>query len=614
MVKRRVLKVLVLIVFSFMNLIHEVNANELTSKTHPRLQLSLKEHPHADKDKDGLLTFSEYQELIKRLGPKKHPNGKPMGPLSTLLPTGEILISDFEQNNFNQMRNQGWSIQGDANIHGPSQSTRVMRRRVGSYSGAQFYSSFKASDKETSILISPEFLIELPFIDLLISGGSNPQAVSVRLLVEGKIVRLATGSNDDALELVSLSVEEFEGKRGHLEIVDASKSIWGHINVDRIAQTQKSKSKKIIKTVPNLETGSAFIQTQAGKKQVEITLKEGKLISDDQELSLDQLLLMTRSSSSMKSEINSSSKTLAGLKLKNGEVWPVEILNLEGEEVTVRSALFGQKKIELKHIASFQFLPDSSSEEEPNTLYRVEGEPIPGKLVWIRQKDIAIDCVLGVLPVPRETVTRFVLAKVDDKSSKSLTKNQAELGLDDGTQLNGSIALEGDKLSLNHEAFGKINLQFDKIQYIRKRSTHCVWLDQIDAQVLKSEGLVLPPPRPEVGAPVLQDLSLPKSKFFKAVRLYPSSSIQYRWNLAEGKTVLKGYIAPVQGSRCDVELKISSAGKELWSKVVQKGSPPEAVEIPLGSATQMTFQVEFKGRVAFPCGIQWFDAHLEVNN
>jgi sucrose-6-phosphate hydrolase SacC (GH32 family) len=62
------------------------------------------------------------------------------------------------------------------------------------------------------------------------------------LLVDGKVVRSATGPNDkpggsEALAPGSWDVSEFAGKMATLRIVDDAKGGWGHLNVDHIVQT-----------------------------------------------------------------------------------------------------------------------------------------------------------------------------------------------------------------------------------------------------------------------------------------------------------------------------------------------------------------------------------------
>jgi sialate O-acetylesterase len=93
-------------------------------------------------------------------------------------------------------------------------------------------------DGATGQLTSPEFVIKRPFIAFLLGGGNHPtgqtQTANIHLLVDGKIVRSATGNNTDAMEWVNWDVAEFAGKTARLVIEDSCTGGWGHLVVDRI--------------------------------------------------------------------------------------------------------------------------------------------------------------------------------------------------------------------------------------------------------------------------------------------------------------------------------------------------------------------------------------------
>ncbi|RYG24082.1 hypothetical protein EON82_11965 [bacterium] len=90
-------------------------------------------------------------------------------------------------------------------------------------------------DAMTGKLTSREFTIERKFIEFWIGGGNHPKTAYLGLVVDGKLVRSATGRQDDGLRLDRFEVSEFEGKRGHLEIVDAEKGFWGQIGAGQIS-------------------------------------------------------------------------------------------------------------------------------------------------------------------------------------------------------------------------------------------------------------------------------------------------------------------------------------------------------------------------------------------
>ncbi len=86
-------------------------------------------------------------------------------------------------------------------------------------------------------LLSPTFPISRDYITYRICGGDYERHNCINLLVDGKIVRSATGRQSDHLATGAWDVREFKGKQGRIEIVDEAARDWGHINVDEIVQT-----------------------------------------------------------------------------------------------------------------------------------------------------------------------------------------------------------------------------------------------------------------------------------------------------------------------------------------------------------------------------------------
>ena len=56
----------------------------------------------------------------------------------------------------------------------------------------------------------------------------------MNLLLDGRVVRSATGDEDEGLSWKGWDVRELRGKRARLQIVDPRSDGWGHINVDHI--------------------------------------------------------------------------------------------------------------------------------------------------------------------------------------------------------------------------------------------------------------------------------------------------------------------------------------------------------------------------------------------
>lgn len=130
-----------------------------------------------------------------------------------------------------------WKMTGDAFRPGPvSGDLRIKLGIRGSRDGATI-SSEVDGDKPQGTLTSPAFKIERNYISFLIGGGDEERYTCLNLLVDGKVVKSATGRCSDVLSAQSWDVRPWLGHDATIEVVDRVSGDWGHINVDHIIQT-----------------------------------------------------------------------------------------------------------------------------------------------------------------------------------------------------------------------------------------------------------------------------------------------------------------------------------------------------------------------------------------
>ncbi|MEU8470278.1 GH32 C-terminal domain-containing protein [Streptomyces sp. NPDC029006] len=74
-------------------------------------------------------------------------------------------------------------------------------------------------------------------VDHIMLSDTQAQPVSqetaVNLIVDGKVVRSATGSNSETLDWASFDMRPYAGKQAQIQIVDMNTAGWGHLLVDR---------------------------------------------------------------------------------------------------------------------------------------------------------------------------------------------------------------------------------------------------------------------------------------------------------------------------------------------------------------------------------------------
>jgi hypothetical protein len=151
----------------------------------------------------------------------------------------DLVLADFEGPTYGE-----WKATGGAFGPGPAPGTLPGQMAVSGFKGQGLVNSFFGGDDTQGTLTSPPFTIERRFIGFLIGGGRNPDQLAFQLVVDGQVVRSATGPNDqpggsEALAPASWDVSELIGKTGILRIVDEATGGWGHLNVDHIVQTDR---------------------------------------------------------------------------------------------------------------------------------------------------------------------------------------------------------------------------------------------------------------------------------------------------------------------------------------------------------------------------------------
>jgi sucrose-6-phosphate hydrolase SacC (GH32 family) len=207
---------------------------------------------------------------------------------SAALGADDILIADFEQDTY-----APWTVAGEAFGPGPARGTLPRQMQVDGYRGQRLVNSFFNGDDTEGALTSPEFRIERKYITFLIGGGKNHEQLALKLLVNGEVVRSATGSNDkpggsEVLAPESWDVSEFAGRRSILRIVDDAKGGWGHINVDHIVQSD-TKPKGFVNGAEREFTASTRylhipIKNGAPKRVVTLLVDGKPIVRNDIEL------------------------------------------------------------------------------------------------------------------------------------------------------------------------------------------------------------------------------------------------------------------------------------------------------------------------------------------
>jgi len=149
----------------------------------------------------------------------------------------DILIENFER----EVRHTGWTIEGDEDF-GETAEKAGDTGITNCQSGMFVYTANLVGNDAKGTLTSPLFSIERDYINFLIGGGGFKGETCMNLIVDGEMVRTATGPNTKgggprALEWRSWDVGNLRGEKARIQIVDNREGLWGYIAVDHIYQS-----------------------------------------------------------------------------------------------------------------------------------------------------------------------------------------------------------------------------------------------------------------------------------------------------------------------------------------------------------------------------------------
>jgi fructan beta-fructosidase len=191
----------------------------------------------------------------------------------------DLLLADFEGKDYG-----AWKTTGTAFGAGPARGTLPNQMPVTGFLGKGLVNSFNGGDASTGTLTSPPFKVERKFINFLVGGGQHAGETCINLMVDGKIVRSATGPNDrpggsEELDWHAWDVAEFEGKEAVIEIVDKHTGGWGHINVDHIFQSDREKKPQGLATRTLTVSGRyLLIPVKTGAPKRVVAVRDGKTV------------------------------------------------------------------------------------------------------------------------------------------------------------------------------------------------------------------------------------------------------------------------------------------------------------------------------------------------
>lgn len=153
-------------------------------------------------------------------------------------PRPDIVIERFENSRF-----AGWTAEGSAFGDGP-----VIARDMPSYMGplgaqgertahshnVRSGEDVGKADAHKGSLTSAPFVLERHYLTFLIGGGAHAGKTCMNLLIDGEVVRSASGPGANRMVPHTWNIAALEGRSAQLRIVDDESGSWGQISIDDI--------------------------------------------------------------------------------------------------------------------------------------------------------------------------------------------------------------------------------------------------------------------------------------------------------------------------------------------------------------------------------------------
>ncbi len=302
-----------------------------------------------------------------------------------------------------------------------------------------------------------------------------------------------------------------------------------------------------------------------------------------------------------------------------GEVWRADLVALSAGRATLSFGRFGRHEADAVRLAAVDFFPaDTPGQDAPGTLFRDQGEPIPGTLLWVDQSRLAIDSPLGVLTLPRQGVMRYVFPSPGSVSPAPASAD--EVGLMDGSILRGTARPVAGGVQLEHRVLGALRLDAGAVRSVGRLGGRAWDLARLVPQSATAPGLLgkASPERPAIGGTTFPPFrgagsfraGMGSAGALSAMTVQPETALRYRLDQAGGRALaFRARVGPVEGARGDVHLRILAGGKTVAERDVSPGARAADIAVNLPGA-EIEIKVEFGSRIAFPCAVVLEDAFV----
>lgn len=181
------------------------------------------------------------------------------------VPPGSVVLADFDSN-------ASWIADGAAATGQPTDGNAPCQEGVRGYLGSGLVNTFTGGcssdgDVEVGRITLPEFTVgaEGRTVASVLLGGGSSSSTAVRLLVDGQIVRTASGRDSGQLNWISWDLGDLVGRRAQIVIVDEATGPWGHVLVDQVVLSARAAAPVSEQTSVDLVVDGRVVRSASGR-------------------------------------------------------------------------------------------------------------------------------------------------------------------------------------------------------------------------------------------------------------------------------------------------------------------------------------------------------------
>lgn len=343
------------------------------------------------------------------------------------------------------------------------------------------------------------------------------------------------------------------------------------------------------------------VTTIAGRREGAVALQSGVVKVGAETVKWSDVMLLVNDG------VAGTTPAPNALRFKNGEVLVGKISSISKTSVVFDSTIFGVQKIETYRLSAIDFVPGLGAVqgEKNGALYRQAGNPVSGKILWLKGDRLAIDTPVGAVELKAAGLKRYVF---DAGPTAPASLAVDEVRLNDGSVLRGTVEPAQNSLAVVHPVLGKHTFGPQAWGSVRRYSGPACYLSDLQPVAVETFPLIrLPAEKPR-----MEFNQSGAAGFVSRIVVSPKSRMEYKIPGKPGEKYL--FTAAVQlsaGSRGFARFEIRVGGKPQIDKVLNPaGEKPIAVsfDVPVGS--ELEINVDFDDRVRFPCGVSIDNALL----